>query len=133
MEPMAFTSKRTRLLQLIDKLDQQITRSRRDPDPHTRATAVLVETPRPEGWRDGCIRVGKPGKVILDDGELHLDCVIEDVTYDRAELRLSCIFTLPRAFDLTVVGGQTVFTAAKVWQSGVKVGVRFTDVQARPG
>ena len=130
---VAACTKRTKLLQLIDKLEQQIARSRCESDLRIRLEGTPVDPPMSvsEQRRERHIRVQKPGKVILDSGKLHIDCVIEEFTATGAGLRLSCIFSLPETFELTVVGSLTVFVATKVWQQGIKVGVKFTDVRLR--
>jgi hypothetical protein len=123
---------RKKLLQIAEKLEQHIAMKQRQRDlPRTDAPED-ADRSMADRRRTRRLRMDTPARVILNGWLLEVPCLISDLSSMGARLKLPCVLTLPDTFHVVTIGSQTTFLATKVWQKGVEVGVRFTDVRLRP-
>jgi hypothetical protein len=69
-------------------------------------------------------RVFKEGRIVLGDSSV-INCIIRDLSYSGARLKLSVSMALPDTFDLLIVSEGLLFPSRRVWRRGDHVGISF--------
>ena len=76
------------------------------------------------------LRTLKSGRIIYNEGNSTIDCVIRNMSETGAQLKSETLFECPNKFELMVKQSdmtEVTITCEKAWQKNLTVGVRFID------
>jgi hypothetical protein len=72
-------------------------------------------------------------KIIFNNGNSTLDCLVRNISESGAKLAVSTVVTLPERFDLLIPQKGTARRAQIRWRNADEIGVTFVDVSASGG
>jgi hypothetical protein len=84
-----------------------------------------------ESRRNRRQRTLKDGKIIFNENQSIINCIIRDVSPTGAKLKLSATTELPPQFKLILVSDNLIVPVACVWRKGDFVGVHFLAEPSR--
>ena len=82
--------------------------------------------------RETRLRTFLKGRIIFNNGNSSMDCLIRDLSASGARLMLSQTATLPAAFDLIIPAKGLTHKATLRWRKDDSIGVTFAEEAARP-
>lgn len=82
--------------------------------------------------RETRLRTFLKGRIIFNNGNSSMDCLIRDLSASGARLMLSQTATLPAAFDLVIPAKDRTHKATLRWRKDDSIGVTFAEDAARP-
>ena len=66
-------------------------------------------------------------KIVFNNGQITLDCLIRNLSETGAKLTISDAVTVPDCFDLTIPQKNVTRRVRTAWRRGEEIGVRFED------
>jgi two-component system cell cycle response regulator len=85
-----------------------------------------IPTSRPKIERAQRYRVLNGGKLIVNDGQSVIDCVIRDMSEGGAKVRLTIPTMLPKQLEMLVVKNNMLYPAEVRWNRNSEAGLQFT-------
>ncbi len=82
--------------------------------------------------RETRLRTFLKGRIIFNNGNSSMDCLIRDLSASGARLMLSQTATLPASFDLIIPAKGLTHKATLRWRKDDSIGVTFAEDAARP-
>ncbi|KMO34423.1 pilus assembly protein PilZ [Methylobacterium tarhaniae] len=82
--------------------------------------------------RETRLRTFLKGRIIFNNGNSSMDCLVRDLSPSGARLMLSQTATLPDGFDLLIPAKDRSHKATLRWRKADSIGVTFADEAARP-
>jgi PilZ domain len=83
--------------------------------------------------RETRLRTFLKGRIVFNNGNSSMDCLIRDISASGARLMLSQTATLPDGFDLIIPAKDRTHKATLRWRKADSVGVTFAEEVVRPG
>src|SRR3954451_11179854 len=85
--------------------------------------------PKPASDRRVALRMRTliAARIVFNNGQSTLDCVIRNLSDKGAKLTVSAAVTLPECFDLIISQKSVTRRGRIAWRRGEEVGVRFQD------
>lgn len=71
-------------------------------------------------------RVLNGGKLVINNGNSVIDCVVRDMNEKGAKVRLTNPTVLPDCVELLIVKNQTIYPASVRWNRKGELGLMFT-------
>ena len=84
-----------------------------------------------ESRRNRRQRTLKDGKIIINENQSIINCIVRDVSSTGAKLKLSATTELPPQFKLILVSDNLIVPVVCVWRKGDFVGVHFLAEPSR--
>ncbi|MFH6780830.1 MULTISPECIES: PilZ domain-containing protein [Methylobacterium] len=81
--------------------------------------------------RETRLRTFLKGRIVFNNGNSSMDCLVRDLSGSGARLMLSQTATLPEGFDLLIPAKDRTHKAVLRWRREDSIGVTFTDEAAR--
>ena len=85
-----------------------------------------IPTSRPKIERAQRYRVLNGGKLIVNDGQSVIDCVIRDMSEGGAKVRLTIPTMLPKQLEMLVVKNNMLYPVEVRWNRNSEAGLQFT-------
>ena len=85
-----------------------------------------IPTSRPKIERAQRYRVLNGGKLIVNDGQSVIDCVIRDMSEGGAKVRITIPTMLPKQLEMLVVKNNMLYPAEVRWNRNSEAGLMFT-------
>ena len=85
-----------------------------------------IPTSRPKIERAQRYRVLNGGKLIVNDGQSVIDCVIRDMSEGGARVRITIPTMLPKQLEMLVVKNNMLYPAEVRWNRNSEAGLQFT-------
>ena len=82
--------------------------------------------------RETRLRTFLKGRIVFNNGNSSMDCLVRDLSASGARLMLSQTATLPAAFDLIIPAKGLTHKATLRWRKDDSIGVTFAEDAARP-
>ncbi|GJD63364.1 hypothetical protein MPEAHAMD_3530 [Methylobacterium frigidaeris] len=82
--------------------------------------------------RETRLRTFLKGRIVFNNGNSSMDCLVRDISASGARLMLSQTATLPDGFDLIIPAKDRTHKATLRWRKADSVGVTFADEAAHP-
>lgn len=82
--------------------------------------------------RETRLRTFLKGRIIFNNGNSSMDCLVRDLSASGARLMLSQTATLPAGFDLVIPAKDRTHKATLRWRKDDSIGVTFAEEGARP-
>lgn len=82
--------------------------------------------------RETRLRTFLKGRIVFNNGNSSMDCLVRDLSPSGGRLMLSQTATLPDGFDLHIPAKDRVHKATLRWRKDDSVGVTFVEEVARP-
>ncbi|WP_093570205.1 PilZ domain-containing protein [Methylobacterium sp. 174MFSha1.1] len=82
--------------------------------------------------RETRLRTFLKGRIVFNNGNSTMDCLIRDLSASGARLMLSQTATLPDGFDLIIPAKDRTHRATLRWRKADSIGVTFAEEAARP-
>lgn len=82
--------------------------------------------------RETRLRTFLKGRIVFNNGNSSMDCLVRDLSPSGARLMLSQTATLPDGFDLLIPAKDRSHKATLRWRKADSIGVTFADEAARP-
>jgi hypothetical protein len=83
--------------------------------------------------RETRLRTFLKGRIVFNNGNSSMDCLIRDISASGARLMLSQTATLPDGFDLIIPAKDRTHKATLRWRKADSVGVTFAEEVVRSG
>jgi len=71
------------------------------------------------------LRTLKSGKVVFNDGNSVVDCVVRDLSESGAKLKVVSVVGIPDHFTLALEGERNGRPCSVAWRKGAELGVTF--------
>ncbi len=81
--------------------------------------------------RETRLRTFLKGRIIFNNGNSSMDCLVRDLSASGARLMLSQTATLPEGFDLVIPAKDRTHKATLRWRKADSVGVTFAEEAVR--
>lgn len=78
------------------------------------------------------LRTFLKGRIVFNNGNSSMDCLVRDISASGARLMLSQTATLPDGFDLVIPAKDRTHKATLRWRKADSVGVTFAEEVVRP-
>jgi hypothetical protein len=85
-----------------------------------------IPTSRPKIERAQRYRVLNGGKLIVNDGQSVIDCVIRDMSEGGAKVRITIPTVLPKQLEMLVVKNNMLYPVEVRWNRNSEAGLQFT-------
>lgn len=85
-----------------------------------------IPTSRPKIERAQRYRVLNGGKLIVNDGQSVIDCVIRDMSEGGARVRITIPTMLPKQLEMLVVKNNMLYPVEVRWNRNSEAGLQFT-------
>lgn len=95
-------------------------------------TGLAAMSDMSELRRETRLRTFLKGRIIFNNGNSSMDCLVRDISASGARLMLSQTATLPDGFDLIIPAKDRTHRATLRWRKADSVGVTFAEEPARP-
>lgn len=82
--------------------------------------------------RETRLRTFLKGRIVFNNGNSTMDCLVRDISSSGARLVLSQTATLPDGFDLVIPAKDRTHKATLRWRRADSVGVTFAEEAAHP-
>ncbi|UHC19091.1 PilZ domain-containing protein [Methylobacterium currus] len=82
--------------------------------------------------RETRLRTFLKGRIVFNNGNSSMDCLVRDISASGARLMLSQTATLPDGFDLVIPAKDRTHKATLRWRKADSVGVTFAEEAVRP-
>ncbi|MCF4125415.1 PilZ domain-containing protein [Methylobacterium sp. SyP6R] len=82
--------------------------------------------------RETRLRTFLKGRIVFNNGNSSMDCLVRDISASGARLMLSETATLPNGFDLIIPAKDRTHKATLRWRKADSIGVTFAEEPARP-
>ncbi|MGX7703309.1 PilZ domain-containing protein [Methylobacterium sp. Gmos1] len=82
--------------------------------------------------RETRLRTFLKGRIVFNNGNSSMDCLIRDISASGARLMLSQTATLPDGFDLIIPAKDRTHKATLRWRRADSVGVTFAEEVVQP-
>lgn len=82
--------------------------------------------------RETRLRTFLKGRIIFNNGNSSMDCLVRDLSASGARLMLSQTATLPEGFDLVIPAKDRTHKATLRWRKADSVGVTFAEEAVQP-
>ncbi|SEP42857.1 PilZ domain-containing protein [Methylobacterium sp. ap11] len=94
-------------------------------------TGLAVMSDMSELRRETRLRTFLKGRIIFNNGNSSMDCLVRDLSGSGARLMLSQTATLPGGFDLFIPAKDRTHKATLRWRKDDSIGVTFADEPVR--
>jgi hypothetical protein len=82
--------------------------------------------------RENRLRTFLKGRIVFNNGNSSMDCLVRDLSPSGARLVLSQTATLPDSFDLIIPAKDRTHRATLRWRRADSIGVTFPEEKAYP-
>lgn len=82
--------------------------------------------------RETRLRTFLKGRIVFNNGNSTMDCLVRDISASGARLVLSQTATLPDGFDLVIPAKDRTHKATLRWRRADSIGVTFAEEAAHP-